>query len=292
MTMYIPDFNYHKPANLAEALSIMEQCDSGIPLAGGTDLLVEIKKGVRKVTDLVSLSSVDELKKIENNNDNIVIGPGLTHNQIADSEIIKSELPALSDACSKIGSHQIRNSGTIGGNLCTGASCADTAPILMAYDAEVKLQSNSSERILPLVEFMKNHHVTDIGRNEIMTEIIIKKSNYKTFASFEKFGLRDAASISVASSSCVLKFDGEICNYAKVVVGACSPVPVISENASMFLLGKNLNDLSKDQNTIDKAAELASGDSKPISDIRGTADYRRHLVKVLTVKALSNCFIQ
>jgi CO/xanthine dehydrogenase FAD-binding subunit len=284
--MYIPDFNYHKPKSLLEALSILKECETGILIAGGTDLLVEIKKGVRKVTDLITLSGVPELLQIDNNDDFINIGPSLTHNDIMNSKIIKSELPALAEACSKVGSHQIRNSATIGGNICTGASCADTAPILLAYEASVQLTSIVSERLVPLKDFIINHHVTTIRSDEIMTGIIINKSKHKTVACFEKFGLREAASISVASSSSVIRFDSENCISANIVVGACGPIPIISENAGSFLSGKSLKELIESNDFLVRAGELASNDSKPISDIRGTADYRRHLVKILTVAAI------
>jgi CO/xanthine dehydrogenase FAD-binding subunit len=284
--MYIPDFIYHKPKSLSEALSILKVCEKGILIAGGTDLLVEIKKGVRKVTDLISLSDVAELREIDNNDDYIKIGPSLTHNDVMNSTIIKHEFPALSEACSKVGSHQIRNSATIGGNLCTGASCADTAPILLAYEASVKLSSVGGEHIVPLKEFIINHHVTTINSDEIMTGILINKSKLRTVACFEKFGLREAASISVASSSSVLKFDNDNCISARIVVGACGPIPIVSENAGSFLEGRTLKELIDSDDLLAQAGELASNDSKPISDIRGSADYRRHLVKILTVAAI------
>lgn len=290
--MYISDFIYHRPNTLYEALNLLNECESAIPLAGGTDLLVEIKKGVRKISDLISLGSVSELKEIENNPFYISIGPGLTHNEIFNNPVINSELPALANACSKVGSHQIRNTATIGGNLCTGASCADTAPILLAYEASVKLQSVTGERIVPLKDFIINHHQTCIKSNEIMSAILINKSSHRTAAYFEKFGLRDAASISVASASTVLRFDGESCVGAKVVVGACGPVPILSESASEFLKGKSISDLARKEDILIQIGELASNDTKPISDIRGSADYRRHLVKILTIAAVKNCINQ
>ena len=290
--MYIPDFKYHKPKSLSETLTILNECESGIPFAGGTDILVEIKKGVRKVSDLISLSNVKDLHNIDNNSETISIGPWLTHNDIMNSDIIKKEIPALADACSKIGSHQIRNTATIGGNLCTSASCADTAPILLAYGASVRLSSLSGDRIVPLRDFMLNHHKTCIQPNEIMSAIIISKSKFTTVASFEKFGLREAASISVASASAVIRFDNALCINAKIVVGACSPVPSISDNAGNLLTNKPLSEFTRNDKLINHAGEQASSDSKPISDIRGSADYRRHLVKILTITAIKKCINQ
>ncbi|MBI5323829.1 MAG: xanthine dehydrogenase family protein subunit M [Ignavibacteriae bacterium] len=285
--MYISDFKYHRPKSVAEASKILEQCDNGLPLAGGTDLLVEAKKGLRIFTDLVSLAGLDELRIINEDTINIYIGAGITHNGLVYSDLLKNKLFALSEAASKIGSEQIRNTGTIGGNLCTAASCADTAPILMAYNAQVELTSHIGKRTIPLSHFIISHHKTDIKKNEIMTRIIVRKQNKSTAASFVKFGLRESASISVASSAVLLHFDSGVCNNASIVIGACAPTPVISENANNIIMGKTIDELSKNSELINKIITSASKDTFPIDDIRGTADYRRHLVRILTKRALA-----
>jgi CO/xanthine dehydrogenase FAD-binding subunit len=123
--MYIPDFKYHKPNSLKEACSLLEGSDNAAPLAGGTDLLVEIKQGLRQHNDIVSLAAIDELQLINFENNELHIGAGVTHGTVARSEIISKSFPAIIDAASKIGSEQVRNTGTIGGNICTAASCCD-----------------------------------------------------------------------------------------------------------------------------------------------------------------------
>ena len=123
MTLYLKDFTYHKPKTLEEACRLLEQCKNGAPIAGGTEVLVEIKKGLRHNDEIVSLKEIDELKLIRQNKSNLYIGAGVTHNQIKHSQLIKDKFPALIDAASNIGTEQIRNTGTVGGNLSTGASC-------------------------------------------------------------------------------------------------------------------------------------------------------------------------
>ncbi|MGA2295986.1 MAG: FAD binding domain-containing protein [FCB group bacterium] len=290
--MLYTDINYYKPKSLSEASEILMNNDNTALIAGGTDLLVEIKKGMRTVNNFVSLSNIIELKKIEEVADNFYIGAGLTHSEIISSPLIKSKIPALSYAASKIGSHQIRNVGTIGGNLCTAASCADTAPILLAYDSLIELAMDNSVRTLPLKEFLIFHHKTAIKTNEIMTRIIIPKKKNVNSAYFEKFGIREASSISVASSAVYMEFESGICNNIKIVIGACSPTPIISDNANQILFDKNIDDLKNNKEIIETAGIAASKDSVPIDDIRGSADYRRHLVKVLTCKALFNAIKQ
>lgn len=285
--MYISDFKYHKPASIEEASKILEQSVSGLPLAGGTDLLVEVKKGLRKFSDLVSLSEIDELKNITEDSQSIYIGSGLTHNGLVYSELIKNKIYALSEAASKIGSEQVRNIGTVGGNLCTCASCADTAPILMAYDAQVELASHNSTRTLPLRNFIISHHKTEIKKNEIMTRIIVPIQKKSSGASFIKFGLRESSSISVVSSAVMIEFESGICNRVNIVIGACAPTPVISENANILILGKTIDVLKGNSELIESIVNAAANDTIPIDDIRGSADYRRRLVKVLTKQALA-----
>ncbi|TAL68133.1 MAG: xanthine dehydrogenase family protein subunit M [Bacteroidetes bacterium] len=285
--MYISDFKYHKPVSLEEASKILEHSYNAVPLAGGTDLLVEVKKGLRKFNDLVSLSGIPGLKNIEEDSQNIYIGACLTHNGLVYSELIKNKIPALSGAASKIGSEQIRNTGTVGGNLCTGASCADTAPILLAYDSQVELASHKGKRIIPLRKFIISHHKTDIKKNEIMTRIIVPKLQKSSGASFVKFGLREASSISVASVAVKIEFVSGVCNNVNIVIGACAPTPVISENANYFTLGKTIDELTNNALLIESVVSAASNDTIPIDDIRGSAAYRRQLVKVLTKQALA-----
>jgi carbon-monoxide dehydrogenase medium subunit len=286
--MYIPDFKYHRPKTIKEASSILLQSSNAAPIAGGTDLLVEIKTGLRQFHDIVSLSEIDELKQISENSVYVFIGSAITHTDIMKSDLVREKHPALAEAASKIGSHQIRNSGTIGGNLCTGASCADTAPILMAYDASVELVSEAGIRIVNIKDFLIHHHQTDVKKGEILTKVIVPKRKRITGACFEKFGLREAASISVASSAVVLSFENNKCTNAGIVIGACGPTPVFSNKASNIILGKSAKDIYNNNDIIESVANAASEDSLPIDDIRGSADYRRELIKVLTKRAIQN----
>ena len=208
MTLYLKDFTYHKPKTLEEACRLLEQCKNGAPIAGGTDVLVEIKKGLRHNDEIVSLKEIDELKLIRQNKSNLYIGAGVTHNQIKHSQLIKDKFPALIDAASNIGTEQIRNTGTVGGNLSTGASCCDMAPVLIAYDAIVEIASSTKKRTVSLKDFFIHHKETSLAKGEIMTKVIVPVPNQGVGVSFLKFGLREAASISVASVSIRINSDG------------------------------------------------------------------------------------
>lgn len=284
--MHIEDYNYHRPQSVKEACRVLKQCKNGAVIAGGTDILVEIKQGLRRHDDIISLNNIDELKLIKVYNDALEIGAGVTHNTAALSSTIRKDFVAIAEAASKIGTEQIRNTGTIGGNLCTGASCCDMAPILIALNASVEITSLSNVRMVSLKDFFKFHKETSIGKDEIMTKIIVPSISKDVGASFEKFGLRESASISVASAAAVLKLDGDSCSNACVVIGAVAPTPILCKRTNDLLIGKNISDLKEDSDTLRQAGEFASEDSIPIDDSRGSANYRRSIAKVLVERAI------
>jgi carbon-monoxide dehydrogenase medium subunit len=284
--LYLKDFTYHKPQNLEEACKILDQSNNGAVIAGGTDILVEIKKGLRYNDDIVSLMAIEELKVIDEDTDALHIGAGVTHNEIKGSPFIEEKYPALAEAASNIGTEQIRNTGTVGGNLCTGASCCDMAPVLIGHTASVEITSSTKRRVVSLEDFFIFHKETSLRKGEIMTKIIVPKVNSGTGLCFKKFGLREAASISVASVSVMIKLVDGNCVDSCVVIGAVAPTPKISKRAISVLNGSEIKELSKRSSLLEKAGEEAVKDSSPIGDIRGSAEYRRYLIKELTQRAI------
>lgn len=284
--MYISDFNYHRPSSIKEACRILSESPDGAPLAGGTDLLVEMKQGLRQHQDIVSLMAIEELKSIHQDAANLFVGAGLTHNEIVASLVIEESFPVIAEAASTIGTDQVRNAGTIGGNLCTGASCCDMAPILMALNAHVEISSSTKTHTVPLNEFFISHRETCIEKGEVLKKIIVPRDEAATGACFEKFGLREAASVSVASVAVALSIKDGICANARVVIGAVAPTPKISTGSSDVLIGKKISELCEDSSILKHACEAAALDSRPIDDLRGSADYRQHIIKVLTKRAL------
>jgi carbon-monoxide dehydrogenase medium subunit len=284
--LYLKDFTYHKPQTLTEACRILEQCKNGAPIAGGTDILVELKKGLRQNEEIVSLIGIKELNVINENDNELIIGACVAHNEVSKSSLIRKRFPALSEAASKIGTHQIRNTGTIGGNLCTGASCCDMAPILIALNASVEIVSSSLKRVVLLKDFFIFHKETSIKKGELMTKIIVPIRQRGIGASFEKFGLRETASISVASVSVSIISDGNICTDSCIVIGAVAPTPRISKKGSEILNGKKIKELTKDSALLKSIGETVVKDSLPVDDLRGSAEFRRHLVNVLTQRAV------
>lgn len=284
--MYLKDFTYYKPHSLKEACGILEQSKNGAPIAGGTDILVELKKGLRHNEEIVSLMEIKELKSIEENDNELIIGAGATHNEVLKSLLVRKRFSAVSEAASKIGTHQIRNTGTIGGNLCTGASCCDMAPILIALNASVEIVSSSLVRVVSLKDFFIFHKETSLKKGELMTRIIVPIPPYSFASSFEKFGLREASSISVASVSVSLTSDGNFCTGSSIVIGAVAPTPRICNDASDLLIGKKLKDLTENFSLLKSVGEAVAKDARPIDDIRGSAEFRRNILVVLTQRAV------
>jgi len=284
--LYLNNFTYHRPETLEEACKLLEQCKNGALIAGGTDVLVEIKKGLRHNDEIVSLKGIDELKLVSQNKSNLYIGAGVTHNQVKHSQVIKDKFPALIDAASNIGTEQIRNTATVGGNLCTGASCCDMAPVLIAYDAIVEIASSTKKRTVSLKDFFINHKETSLAKGEIMTKVIVPFPNQGVGVSFLKFGLREAASISVASVSVRINSDGNICTDSCVVIGAVAPTPRISLDAIEIINGEKVNEFINNSLVLKSIGEAAVKDALPIDDLRGSAEYRRNLVNSLTQRAI------
>jgi len=284
--MYIPEFTYHKPVTLREACTLLENKENAAVIAGGTDVLVEIKKGLRHNDNIISLSGIKELKILKESKKHLVIGAAVTHNQIKNSKFIKEKFPALAEAASLIGTDQVRNTATVGGNLCTGASCCDMAPILIASDASAEIISAKGKRVVQIKDFFIFHKETSIKKGELMTKIMVPNIKPGTGACFKKFGLREASSISVASVSAYIKVKDGVCVDSRIVIGAVAPIPKISEKASNILNNSNTNKIVEGSTLLTKVGEAAAADSLPLDDIRGTAVFRRDLVKVLTQRAV------
>ncbi|MFQ5335033.1 MAG: FAD binding domain-containing protein [Flavobacteriales bacterium] len=284
--MHIQDFNYHRPNTLEDAMNILASSADAIPLAGGTDIMVEINMGQRHHRDIVSLAGIAELKAIREDNGNLSIGAGATHSMLIESLLVQERYTVIAEASRSIGTEQIRNIGTIGGNLCTGASCCDTGPALIALGATAELTSPEGMRNIAMKDFFINHKETALQKGEIMTRILVPAPLQGTGAGFVKFGYREAAAISVASVAVMLRTAGGICSDACVATGAVAPTPMISPGATAEIKGRAVADFKVDSVALRRVGEAAAEDALPIDDIRGTVEYRRNLISTLTQRAV------
>lgn len=280
--MIIPEFEYLTPQSLQEACSMLVQYgDSAKVLAGGSDLLVKMKDGLMKPTYLVSLKHLDGLKAIRyETGTGVIIGVRATHNEVMNNSILQEKYRSVCEAAHSMAADQIRNIGTLGGNLVNAVPSADLPPILIALDAQARIAGTNGERTLPLEDFFLGPGKTVLQKGEILTHIIIPDQP-TTGSNYIKFGLRRAGALAVAGVASIVTVSDGIFQDVRIVLGAVAPTPLRARQAENVLRGKKIS-----QELIDEAGKVAAAESKPISDIRGTIEYRRHLVDVLTRRSL------
>ncbi len=287
--MYLPDFDYYAPESLAEATALLvELGPAAKPLAGGTDILVKMKNGLASPSALVSLKNLTELRDIRwEPGRGLVIGALATHNQIRDSEVVQQHFLSISQAAHQLANNQIRNRGTIGGNLVNAIPSADLPPILIALGASVTMVGPDGARTVPLESFFTGPSCCVIEpEGEILTEIVIPEQD-TTGSTYIKFGLRKSGALAVVGVATAVTMDGDVIRKARICLGAVYNVPVLAEEAAKVIEGKTWSD-----ELLEQAGRTAVGCCLPISDIRGSDEYRRDLVRVFTRRALKRAITQ
>ena len=260
------------PGSLAELWQALDTHQEASVYAGGTDLLVQIRSGLRHPTSLICLDRLDELKGISRQeNGAIRIGSCTTHTQILADPLAQKDLPLLVRAIEGLGSPPIRNMGTIGGNICTASPAADTLPPLYVLDAEVELRREHGVRRLPVRDFIVGPGITLLQKGEILSAVWIKQPEEYHAHHFEKVGLRNALACSVASLAALLRVsDDGIIEKATLAWGSVAPTVFTCLEAEQILIGAPLS-LEK----LRQAAAIVRRDVSPITDLRATAEYRR-----------------
>jgi len=251
-------------------------------LAGGTDLFVAMKERGLAAQCLVDIKRVVELRGIESlNGGGLGIGATTTLHEIEMSKTVRNVCPVLSEAVGMIGSLQIRNRGTLGGNLSNASPAADSAPCLLVLDAQFELSSAFGSRVIPSETFFVGSGRSVLGPGEILKRIIVPRPKPRTQSVYLKFGLRNAMDIPIVGVAVSLVFGDEgSCCDAKVALASIAPTPLRARKTEAALAGE-LN-----EQRIQDAAAQAVAEAKPISDVRGSASYRKHLVRVLTTQAV------
>ena len=280
--MYLPDFEYYAPATLTEACTLLAKLGPGVKvLAGGTDILSKMKQELLFPEALVSIKNLSELTEIyAKNGGGVIIGARATHNSLIDAPVLQEKYPSICNAAHQMANNQVRNTGTVGGNIVNAVPSADLPPLLIALGTEVKLVGAAGERVLPLEDFFTGPNETVIQPDEILTEFVIKEQSF-TGSTYIKFALRRSGALAVASVAVAVAMDGDICQEARIVLGAVAPTPLRAKEAEEKIKGQKVTD-----ELLEEVGSCAAAESKPISDLRGSAEYRRDLVRVLTKRAL------
>lgn len=275
---------YYTPASLDDAIRLLAvHREEARIVAGATDLILELERGLRPgVTVLIDITRIPGLDHITLDGDGwLHLGPLVTHNHCAGSPLLRERAVALARACWEVGAPQIRNRGTVAGNLITASPANDSIPPLMALEATVTLRSAGGERILPLGEFYKGVRQTVMGADEILTDIAFPSPSDGSRSAFYKLGLRKAQAISVVNAAGLLEVEGEVVQKASITLGSVAPTIIRARQAEAFLEGKRLT-----PEVIAEAGELAAGAAVPIDDVRGSAAYRSEMARVCTVRVL------
>lgn len=280
-------FEYHRPGDLKEACRLLEELPGAQVLGGGTDLLVDLDTGIRKANHLVSLSGIGGLDLIEEKNGSVAVGAACTARALARAPLIHEYFPEIADTVVQFASPQVHTRATIGGNICSAVACGDFPVILIALDARVKLTSMGDERTIPIRSFFLANRKTVRKKGEILTQIRVPKKPPGSAACYVKFRRRASNALAVASVASFLQMDGDVCQEARIVLGAVAPTPMIAVRASQALTGKKV-----DNQAITLAASLASDECKPITDVRATEEFRREIVRVLTKRAVGKVLSQ
>jgi carbon-monoxide dehydrogenase medium subunit len=287
LAVYLPDIEVHEAATLEDAAAVMRRhAPDARLLAGGTDLLVDLKTRRISVGHVVSLHRIDALRGISETADGLRVGALTTIAQLDRSPVVRQGYSPLLDATSQMANPQIRNVATVGGNLASAVPCADLPPILTAMNASVVLWSPRRERTVPLDAFFVGVRQTALRKGELLTAILVPELPPRFGAAYARFALRDGNAIAVAAvaASLTLNSDDTV-RQARIVLGAVAPTPMLVEPASASLIGRPL-----DEDACRRAAAAAMDVAQPICDVRGSIDFRRETVGVLTRRALAAAF--
>jgi len=277
-------FGYVAAKDVRHALAALaEHGGKAKVLAGGTDLLVELKHAVHDPQMVVDVSRLRELRGITVRDDGLHIGALTTHGDIMASPVTRDMFPALVDAAHSIGAVQTRNLGTLGGNLITCVPSMDSGPTLMALDASVTVADASGERRMPLAELFVGPRKTSLKPGDLLVDIVIPKENLNKPAGFEKFGLRKGQALALVNAAAAFFVDKGNFKAPRISLGAVAPVVIRAPKAEAFLDGRKIS-----AEAMAEAGRIAATEAKPISDFRASADYRRDLIAVLVRRALAS----
>lgn len=282
-------FDFYQPTTVAEASRLLkENGPGGRFLAGGTDLVIAMKEKGLLPKYIVDLKRVPGLNGIHDNGDGtMTIGALTTMYAIETSSVIKKKYPFLAQSAAEVGSIQIRNRATIGGNMANATPSADVAPSLIALNATAKIANTAGERIISMEEFFRGPGQNVMSADEILTEITIPKISPQLVGEYIKFSPRDMMDLAYIGVAVAYHFGSDKkCTEVRIVLGAVAPTPIRAKNSEGLLEGHVLS-----EELAAKVGDEAARESKPISDVRSSADYRRTMVGVMTKRALLNAAV-
>jgi CO/xanthine dehydrogenase FAD-binding subunit len=278
----ISSFDYKIPNTIEKAIELLWQEEGKAKIiAGGTDLVISLRNRDHAPNVVVDITKIEELRKIEERNGTISIGAAVTHSEISSSPLIKKYAKVLSDAASEIGSPQIRNLGTIGGNIINASPAGDTIPPLMVLRAVGRVLSKKGEREAPLYQLFKGPYETNLKHHELLAQVIFQKLRSDMRSSFLRLARRDAMAIARMSVAIVLRLDKNRIEEIRIAVGSATPTPQRFSEVEAFLKGK-----APDGEILQKASLMVSETMIHQSGIRPSTSYKRPVVEALFMRAM------
>jgi carbon-monoxide dehydrogenase medium subunit len=280
-------FDYFSPGSVAEAVGLLSDAGEGAyAVAGATDLWVDLRARKVQPSAIVSLKRVEGLRGLRPERPDgggVLIGALTPHAWVEDSDWAACYLPALQQACAGLGSRQVRNAGTVGGNICNAAPCADSATALLLFDASLQLAGPEGARELPLSDFFVGPKQTRLLPGEILTYVKVPDPGPRTFSRYIKHTRRRGVELAMMSVGLRLTLadDLKTVKKARISLGVCAPTPTCSSRAESLLEGKELT-----PENVQAAAEAAAADSRVRDTWRGRAWYRREMIRVLIPRAV------
>lgn len=274
-------FDLLRPRTLVGVLEMLSALQNSQPIAGGTDIIPLFKDVGSKQEYLVDLSLIPELNGVTEETDHVSIGSTTTHSQVLASRVVEARIPALRDACGILGSIQIRNRGTVGGNLCNASPAADTAPPLLVHAAEACIGSLRETRWIHLAAFFAGPKKTVLHRDEVLVGVRVPIPPGSSGSSFQRIGRRAGFCLSIVNCASYLERDEDNVKKARIAVGSVAPTPLLIEKAEGVLNGKKMT-----EKLIEEAGRVCAESVNPIDDVRGSAEYRRDMTAVLAKRTL------
>ena len=263
---------YYKPQDPSELRELMQVHQArAVLIAGGTNLIHQMRNGEKKPEVLVDISELEDLTGIKVEDNYITIGAVTSIAQIAASPVIGEHCPILAAAAMQLGNPLTRNRATIGGNLANASPCADTAPPLLALEAEIHIVNAEGQvRTVPADKFFMDYKWTHLDKGDVMTRIAVPKPKGAAKGSHTKLGLRKAAAICVASVALMLEKEGDVVKRARIAFGSVAPKPIRAYRLEHYIEGKSV-----DEKLLSECQPLLQEEISPIGDIRGSESYRR-----------------
>ena len=280
--------NYQEARTVQEALTFLAADRQGKLIAGGTDVLIQLRHGHLPQARLIGIRHIEELRQVElTSQGEIVIGSAVTFHQIANHPLIKQYVPVLAEAAETVGGPQIRRVATIGGNICNGATSADSAPVLFALNAVLRLEGSQGMRLVPINRFYHGPGKVDLKPGELLTAILIAPADYVGIgAHYIKYAMRKAMDIATLSCAvaCKLSAKGELIDV-RLAFGVAAPTPIRCPLAEALVIGKVFT-----REVAEAFGRSAAAEIQPRTSWRATKEFRLHLAREISMKALTTAY--